>query len=91
MAEKMNLVMTHNGLQIETAIPDEEMPETITFQGIEYKRETTVTYIIGKRRGIHDDYDYCVCSKCGHGQVFKPMNFCTKCGARVVNYERENW
>lgn len=77
----MKLVMTHQGLQVETEIPDEEMPDEIVFQGVRYFRERTCTlehvpsYVSTRYK----------CSACGWTNSFYDLkNYCPCCGAKVV-------
>lgn len=85
-SETMALVMTHSGLQIESRIPDEEIPESIVFQDVEYTRVRYTTFsrkITNLTCGI--SHEYFVCDECGSDVGTKKPSYCPKCGHKGVS------
>jgi hypothetical protein len=86
----MNLVMTHRGLQVETAVPDEEIPDEFTFQGVRYVRESMCSFVDDSNGVLPPK-----CSACGYepsiyecswlidgGYEFEG-SYCPNCGRKV--------
>ena len=91
MSETMQLVMTQSGLQIESCVPEEEMPDTIVFQGIKYMRCNELFTTFHERvRDFHGigRHKEMVCDKCTKAVSeydFRDMKYCPGCGRGIVH------
>lgn len=84
-SETMALVMTRSGLQIESRIPDEEIPESIVFQGVKYTRVHCTTFSWRSNTLAGERWRYLVCDECGCEVGHKEPSYCPKCGRKVVD------
>ncbi|ANE22570.1 hypothetical protein AAY81_04895 [Denitrobacterium detoxificans] len=86
---KLDLVMTPDGVKQRVVTPDDEMPDSIVYQGVEYFRpvECRPRRYTNANRSLYEPYEKWGCGVCGNilstsrpddGQI------CSKCHAKVV-------
>lgn len=79
---ELDLVMTPDGIKKRVITPDDEMPERITYQGVEYRRvaQTRLVEICVDEYGIREFE----CECCERKFTGSRTRYCPNCGAKVV-------